>query len=109
VTESCRLPRLYPIVDIREESDAAAERALRLAIELAAAGATLLQLRAKPLAAGAMTAVARRLVEALHVYGTRVVVNDRADVALVAGAAGVHVGDEDLPVTAARDVLGLSR
>lgn len=103
---SFRLPRLYPIVDVREESPEASERALRLAIELAAAGATLLQLRAKSLAAGAMTALATRMVAAVAPHGTRVIVNDRADVALAAGAAGVHVGDEDLPVAAARDVLG---
>jgi thiamine-phosphate pyrophosphorylase len=106
VSASFRLPRLYPIVDVREESPEAIERALRLAVELAAAGATLLQLRAKPLAAGVMTVLASRMVAAAAAQGARVIVNDRADVALAAGAAGVHVGDEDLPVAAARDVLG---
>lgn len=54
----------------------------------------------------------RRLYEAVaqflpiaHRHGARLVVNDRADVALAAGADGVHLGREDLPVEAARRVL----
>jgi thiamine-phosphate pyrophosphorylase len=106
VSGAFRLPPFYPIIDIREDSPDAGARALALAGELCAAGATLLQLRAKLLGAGAMTALASRMVVAAREYGARIIVNDRADVALAAGAAGVHVGDEDLPVTAARDVLG---
>lgn len=106
MSTSFRPPRLYPIVDVREESPEAIERALQLAVELTAAGATLLQLRAKSLAAGVMTALATRMVAAVATHGACVIVNDRADVALAAGAAGVHVGDEDLPVAAAREVLG---
>lgn len=105
MSASFRLPRLYPIVDVREESPEAIERACRLAVELAAAGATLLQLRGKSIAAGAMTGLVSRVVAAAAAHGARVIVNDRADVALAAGAAGVHLGDEDLPVTAAREVL----
>jgi thiamine-phosphate diphosphorylase len=100
------LPPLYPIVDVREPSPGAVERALGLAVDLAAAGATLLQLRAKSLSAGEMTVLACRMVAATAAHGARVIVNDRADVALAAGAAGVHVGEEDLPVAAAREVLG---
>jgi len=106
VSTPFRPPPLYPIVDIREESPESVDRALRLAETLAAAGATLLQLRAKPLAAGTLTSLASRMVGTVRKYGTRVIVNDRADVALAAGAAGVHLGDEDLPVAAAREVLG---
>ena len=106
MTGSFRLPPLYPIVDVREESPEAIERAFALAVELAVAGAALLQLRAKSLAAGAMTALASRMVTTAAAHRALVIVNDRADVALAAGAAGVHVGDEDLPVAAAREVLG---
>ena len=53
-----------------------------------------------------MTELARRLVEALAPTGALLIVNDRSDVAAASGAAGVHVGDEDLPVAAARLVLG---
>ena len=106
MSEAFRLPPLYPIVDVREESPDAIERALALGVELAAAGVTLVQLRAKALAAGTMTALASRIVTAFAARDARVIVNDRADVALAAAAAGVHVGDDDLPVFAAREVLG---
>ena len=101
-----RVPPFYPIVNVAGDSDAAIDRAYRLALEIAESGATWVQLRAKPLGAGAMTSLATRLVETLRSIGTRLIVNDRADVALASGAAGVHVGDEDLPVEAARRVLG---
>ena len=41
--------------------------------------------------------------------GVPVIVNDRVDVALAAGAAGVHVGQDDLPAAAARRLLGPDR
>lgn len=101
-----RLPPLYPIIDVRQTTPDAFARALSLAVELSTGGATFLQLRAKSLAAGEMMSVTSRMIAALTAHGSRVLVNDRADVALAAGAAGVHVGAEDLPVHAAREVLG---
>jgi thiamine-phosphate pyrophosphorylase len=101
-----RLPPLYPIVNVAGDDAAACEHAFALAVELAEAGCSLLQLRAKTLGAGPMTELARRMVEALHPSGTLLIVNDRADVAAASGAAGVHVGDEDLPVEAVRRVVG---
>jgi thiamine-phosphate pyrophosphorylase len=100
-----KLPVLYPIVNVAEPSERAVTDAFALALELAEAGCSLLQLRAKPLGAGAMTELASRLVAALAGSGVRLIVNDRADVAAASGADGVHVGDEDLPVNAARVVL----
>jgi thiamine-phosphate pyrophosphorylase len=69
------------------------------------AGARLFQLRAKHLDAGAFAAVARRVV-ARAGESAAVIINDRVDVALVAGAAGAHVGQEDLAPAAARAQLG---
>jgi thiamine-phosphate diphosphorylase len=106
VREAERLPPLYPIIDVRDDSPRASERALALTVELCGAGATLLQLRAKRMPAGAMTALAGRMVQAAAANYCRVIVNDRADVALAVGAAGVHLGDEDVPVAAAREMLG---
>ncbi len=57
-------------------------------------GATALQVRAKTLSAGALLALVERVAGAVDVP---VYVNDRADVAWVAGAAGVHVGADDVP------------
>ena len=62
-------------------------------------GATMVQVRLKDADARTLVEVARALVSALPVP---VIVNDRVDVALAAGAAGVHVGADDLPVAAVR-------
>lgn len=62
-------------------------------------GATSVQLRLKNATPREVVDVARALVRAVSVP---VIVNDRADIALAAGAAGVHVGDTDLPVVAIR-------
>lgn len=71
--------------------------------EAAAGGVTAVQLRAKGISAGALVALARRLCAALPIP---VWVNDRADVALAAGAHGVHVGADDLPPLAVRALAG---
>lgn len=69
------------------------------------AGADCLQLREKSLTGGELLRRAQKLVE---MAGDRaaVIVNDRPDVALLAGAAGVHLGTEDMPVAAARRLAG---
>lgn len=66
-------------------------------------GVTSVQLRLKRATPRELVAVARRLVAALPVP---VLVNDRPDVALAAGAAGVHLGPDDLSPALARRVLG---
>ena len=62
-------------------------------------GATMLQVRAKRLAAGDFAVLVRRVMEASRLP---VVVNDRLDVALATGAAGCHLGQDDLPLAVAR-------
>jgi thiamine-phosphate pyrophosphorylase len=64
-------------------------------------GATMVQVRLKEADTRTLVDVTRRFVQTLSVP---VVVNDRVDVALVAGAAGVHLGADDLPVGAARAI-----
>lgn len=100
------LPALYPIVDIAtaDPAEASAKRALALAV--AAAGATLVQLRAKSLPSGRLVELACDWREALRRHQCALIVNDRVDIALVAQAAGVHLGDEDLPAPQARKLLG---
>ena len=63
-------------------------------------------MRAKHLSSAELLDHAERLVHAAGAYGANVIVNDRVDVALLAGAAGAHVGQEDLPPAAARRLLG---
>lgn len=62
-------------------------------------GATLVQVRAKQTAPRDLLDIVKQLVAALPVP---VLVNDRADIAIMAGAAGVHVGPDDVPVAAIR-------
>jgi thiamine-phosphate pyrophosphorylase len=68
-------------------------------------GARLLQVRSKGEPSGRLLDQTAAIVE--RAAGTaQIIVNDRADVARLAGAAGVHVGQEDLTPTAARSILG---
>ena len=62
-------------------------------------GATCIQLRLKDVSARDLVALAHELVRSV---GVPVIVNDRADVAIAAGAAGVHLGADDLPPAAVR-------
>jgi thiamine-phosphate pyrophosphorylase len=98
-----RLPPLYPILDL----GALAERGLEPLEVLdawLASGVTFWQLRAKNVSSGALLDLLDVTVERSHRAGARVIVNDRVDLALVAGADGVHVGQTDLPPAAVRRV-----
>lgn len=77
----------------------------RLAIE---GGADCIQLREKSLGDRELLARARALVETAHAHAAAVVINDRADIALLAGADGVHVGQHDLAVQGLRQIAGSS-
>lgn len=69
------------------------------AVAAAEGGATSIQLRLKDVAAHDLVLIARDLVKAVAIP---VIVNDRADVAIAAGAAGVHLGPDDVPVKVVR-------
>jgi thiamine-phosphate pyrophosphorylase len=97
--------RFYPIIDTGlcrshgVDPCAAAVACFR-------AGARLLQLRAKAVPAAAVLSLADEVVSSARAAGATVIINDRADIARMSGAGGVHLGQEDLPVDAARTVLG---
>lgn len=74
-----------------------------------AGGATLVQLRAKSMHGGAMVDLARALLAETRAAGRRLIVNDRVDVCLAAGADGVHVGQDDIAPADARAMLGPDR
>lgn len=100
------LPPLYPIIDI----DLCRMRGVdpvTLARACVHGGARLLQVRQKGSAggSGAMLTTVREIIAAAR-PAARVIVNDRADIAAMAGADGVHVGQEDLPVNAVRALAG---
>jgi thiamine-phosphate pyrophosphorylase len=89
--------RLVVILD----RETARERDLAaLAAAAVAGGATMLQVRAKAIGAGEFAAQVRRVCE--QARSVPVLVNDRLDVALAAGAAGCHLGQDDLPIDIAR-------
>jgi len=99
------LPRLYPILDI----DLCRARRLDPLAVLAAflaGGARLIQLRDKTAAGAERLAVADAVVRLVHAAGARLVVNDRADIARLTGADGVHVGQDDLAVEDVRRIVG---
>lgn len=70
-------------------------------------GATAVQLRMKEEPARVILEEARRIESLCREAGVTFIVNDRIDVALAAGAAGVHVGQDDLPAGSARALLGV--
>ena len=72
-------------------------------------GAKIIQIRIKDLPTGRLLETACRAVALCHQYGATVLINDRADVALLAGADGVHLGQQDLPLQEARELLGPDR
>jgi thiamine-phosphate pyrophosphorylase len=100
-----RFPSLNAIVDVE-----AAAQAGWTPVDLARAfldgGARFLQLRAKQVAGAAFLDTASAIVELARASGAIVLVNDRADIARLAGAAGVHVGQEDLTPRDVRTVVG---
>ena len=69
-------------------------------------GADCLQLREKSLDGGTLVERTQTLVRMARPFGAAVIVNDRADVALLAGATGVHVGRQDLSVPHVRVLAG---
>jgi len=95
------LPPLYAIIDPLDTG----RDPVDLAIEMLAGGAGLLQLRLKHASAREILRVARRLRALTQDSRALLVVNDRPDIARAVGADAVHLGQDDLPVAAARRVL----
>lgn len=99
------LPRLYVIVD----AALLTRRAPEYARELAQAGVRLMQYRNKTAPARQLLDISRELVSVVNSHGVSLVVNDRADVATLAGASGVHVGQDDLEVEQVRGIVGTKK
>lgn len=98
------LSRLYLITDrTLAERNGGLEAVIRGALE---GGVRLIQLREKDLSAGELLILAKRLRAMTDGYGARLIINDRADIALLARADGVHLGVKGLSPVEARRVLG---
>lgn len=102
---SLNLPRLYAIVDA-EACARASLAPLDVARAFLAAGVTCLQLRLKGWDSGPFLDLARVVVDEARQAGSTVIINDRADIAALTGAHGLHVGQDDLTPAQARLVLG---
>src|ERR1700730_9643464 len=99
------LPRLYVILDAALLKIPAKE----CAKSLVDAGVRLIQYRNKRSSGRELFETSRELAEYLATLGVHFIVNDRADVAALAGARGVHVGQDDLGVEQAREVMGTGK
>ncbi|HXJ15843.1 MAG TPA: thiamine phosphate synthase [Candidatus Polarisedimenticolia bacterium] len=93
-------PPLYAIVD----PSTVQVPAIELAGQLARAGVRLVQLRDKRSPARTIYGEVKELAALLAPHGVRLILNDRPDIAAIAGAGGVHVGQDDLPVEHARRI-----
>jgi thiamine-phosphate pyrophosphorylase len=94
-------PALYAILDATPAQPL--DSLVSVANKLAAAGVQLIQLRAKRISPREFQKMSRALVSAAP-KNVRIIMNDRPDIASLAKAAGVHVGQEDLPVESARKI-----
>lgn len=97
-----RLPKLYPITDVRLTGLSHAEQVARLAT----GGATFVQLREKHLSPREFYQEASEALRVARGLGVRLIINDRVDIALALKADGVHLGQDDLAPDAARRLLG---
>lgn len=95
------LPKLYAILD----ADLQGKRLIEFALQLQAGGCRLMQYRNKSDNAREMLAQARELKQVME-KSVKLIMNDRADLAVAAHFDGVHVGQEDLSPGAARKVIG---
>ena len=94
-------------VSLVTQEGLSAGRSTRAVVEAAIAGGVdVVQLREKDRSARERYHLGRKLRELTREAGVTFVVNDRADIAQAVEADGVHLGDDDLPVPAARELLG---
>ncbi len=97
-----RLPsHFYAIVD-----PAGGHEPVSLAHTILDAGARIMQLRLKDAPGRDFLAAARAIADLCRIRGAILIVNDRVDIAILAGAHGVHLGQQDLPLEAARRIAG---
>lgn len=101
-------PETLTLVAITDGVHGGTPEIVQRALACVRGGATMVQLRLKDADARTQVEVARALIAALPA-GVPLIMNDRADLAIAAGAAGVHVGPEDLPAAVVRRLLGPDR
>ena len=96
------LPKIYPLTDTGLSGLSHAEQVAALI----AGGARFIQIREKSAPSDEFYRSVVDSLAAAGETGTRIIVNDRVDIAMAAGAHGVHLGQTDLPPAEARKLLG---
>lgn len=94
---------LYLVTDRMRMSTKTLSEAVEQAI---VGGCTLVQLREKEISSLDFYALALEIKKITDSYGIPLIINDRIDIAMAAGAAGVHIGQKDVPADIARKVIG---
>lgn len=94
--------RLYFITDLRPETERTVEAVLENGVDL-------VQLRDREASDSDLLAAGRKLAGLCRKHGGLFLVNDRPDIAVGCDAGGVHLGQEDMPVDEAREIVGPSR
>jgi thiamine-phosphate diphosphorylase len=97
------LPPLYAILDPEQTKGRSPESVLH---ELLEGGITLLQLRVKAMTPRDFLELAQRVRVQTRARHCKLIVNDRVDIALACDADGVHLGQDDLPLAAGRNLMG---
>jgi len=98
-----KLPPLYAILDPEQTRGRPAQRVLAALLE---AGVSILQLRVKSLPPVDFLELAKQARAVTRAHGCQLIINDRVDIALACGADGVHLGQDDLPLSAGRKLMG---
>ncbi len=97
-----KLPKIYPITDASLTKLSHAEQCERL-IE---GGADFIQMREKKASSDEFFASANEALKIARSSNTKIIINDRVDIAHILKADGVHLGQNDLPPEKAREILG---
>jgi len=97
-----QIPKLYAITD-RQWSNCTHEEIVRMFLD---GGASLIQLRDKEAGGRELLEQTLACLKLTRQAGATLIINDRVDVALTSGADGVHLGQDDLSVAEAREILG---
>lgn len=97
---------LYLCTDRELMTSDTIEEGVELAIK---GGVTVVQLREKNCSGREFVEIAYRVKEVTDAYEIPLIINDRIDVALAVNADGVHLGQQDIPALAAREILGRNR
>lgn len=106
MSSGARGPLPSPLYAILDTSFSKGRSPITILREFLAGGVRLVQLRAKELSSADFFSLAKEARQLTREAGATFIVNDRADITLACNADGVHLGQDDLPLHAARKVLG---